>query len=156
MNQKQNNENIKELTITRIFNADRDIVFKMWTEAEHVSKWYGPKGFSVADCRIDPKSGGEFFVNMKSKDGKVYPSTGIYREISPPDKLVFSLVSHFDDNGNPQVEMLNTLTFKKENGKTKMVMVIEEVKTISGIVPLKGLDFAWGQSFDKMAEALNT
>ena len=58
---------------------------------------------------------------MKSKDGKIYPSTGIFREVSPPQKLIFSLVSHFDDNGNSQVEMLNTLTFTEEKGKTKMV-----------------------------------
>lgn len=156
MSNQSKSESRKEITITRLFNADRETVFKMWTEAEHVSKWYGPKGFSVADSRVDPKPGGEFFINMKSKDGKIYPSTGIFKEVSPPDKLVFSLISHFDDNGIPQVEMLNTLIFKEEHGKTKMILVIIESKTISGVEPLKGLDFAWNQSFDKMAEALNT
>ncbi len=155
MSQQSNNEIIKEVIITRYFKADRDTVFKMWTEAEHVSKWYGPKGFSVENCRIDPKPGGEFFVNMKSRDGKIYPSNGIYREVSSPDKLIFSLVSHFDDLGNPQVEMLNTLSFTEENGQTKMVMVITEAKTIPEVVPLKGLDFAWNQSFDKIQAVLN-
>ena len=145
----------KELTLTRVFNADRETVFKMWTEPEHFSNWYGPKGFTVPECDIDLRPGGKFHVQMKSPDGKIYPHYGIYHEIISPEKLVFSLPSHFDEKGNPQVEMLNSLSFTEENGKTKMVMHIVEVKTMPGIVPLKGLDYAWNQSFDKMEEILN-
>ena len=155
MNQQTTNENIQELTITRVFNANRELVFKMWTEPEHLSKWYGPKGFSVAGCEIDLKPNGAFNIDMKRPDGQIYPTKGVFREISPPEKLVFSLLSHFDDQNKPQVEMLNNLTFIEENGKTKMTMHIVEVKTISGVVPLKGLDFAWNQSFDKLSEALS-
>ena len=154
MSQQTTNENIPELTITRTFNVDRELVFKMWTEPEQVSKWYGPKGFSIDGCKIDLRAGGEWLVNMKSPDGKIYPQKGIYVEVVPPEKLVFSFPSHFDDNGNSQVEMLNSLTFTKEDGKTTMTLHITEVKTIPGVVPLKGLDYAWGQSFDKLAEAI--
>ena len=154
MSQIPKNEHIKELTIKRLFNAKREIVFKMWTEPEHVSKWFGPKGFTVENCVLELKPGGQFLVNMKRPDGKIYPSTGIFREILPPDKLVFSLVSHFDDDGNPLVEMLNELTFSEENGKTKMVMHIIEIRTVSDVIPLQGLEFAWNQSFDKLSNAL--
>lgn len=155
MSQKQNEEHIKELTITRTFEIDRETLFNMWTEPEHVSKWFGPKNFTVADCKIELKPGGEFIVNMKTPDGKIYPSTGVFREITPPEKLVFALISHFDDEGNPQMEMLNTITFSEQGSKTKMIMIIEEIKTLPGVVPLKGLDFAWNQSFDKLEKALN-
>ena len=144
------------MTIKRTFKASRELVFEMWTKPEHVSKWYGPKGFSVDRCTIDLKPGGEFIVNMKRPDGQVYPTKGIYHVVSSPEKLIFSLISHFDDNGNPQVEMKNTLTFTKENGQTTMVMNIIEVKTIPGVDPLKNLDFAWNQSFDRFVDTLNT
>ncbi len=154
MKQQTVNENIKELTITRTFNANREMVFKMWTDPEHVSKWYGPKGFSITECKIDLRPGGEWLAQMKSPDGKVYPSKGFYKEIVPSEKLVFLFPSHFDENGNSQVEMLNTVTLIEKEGKTKMTLHIVEVKTIPGVVPLKGLDYAWGQSFDKLAAVL--
>lgn len=154
MNQIESKKNIKEITLKRIFEIDREILFDMWTKPEHVSKWFGPKNFDVADCTINLKPNGEFLINMKSPEGKIYPSTGIFREFIRPEKLVFSLVSHFDDNGNPQMEMLNTLTFSEKNGLTTMVMIIKEVKSPPEIIPLKGLDIAWNQSFDKLVAVL--
>ena len=156
MNQDQKNEHIKELIIKRSFNISRTILYEMWTKPEHLSKWYGPKNFSVSECRTDLQPGGEFFINMKSPDGKIYPSTGIWRELDPPGKLVFSLVSHFDDNGHPQMEMLNTLIFEEEENITKMIMKIKEIKTLPEINPLKGLDFAWNQSFDKLSSLIES
>ena len=61
---KEKNVNETELTITRIFNAKPDQVYKMWTEPEHVAKWFGPKGFTVPEAKIELKKGGEFLVQM--------------------------------------------------------------------------------------------
>lgn len=156
MNQQTTTEeqHVKELTMTRTFNAKRELVFNMWTKPELFSKWYGPKGFTIPVCDIDLRPGGEFQVEMKAPNGKSYPHKGIYHEVTPPEKLVFSLPSHFDDNGQPQVEMLNSVIFTEEDGKTTINFQITEVKTIPGVVPLKGLDFAWGQSFDKLGEVI--
>ena len=63
--------------------------------------------------------------------------------------------NNFDDKGNSQVEMLNELVFTEENGKTKMIMHITEAKTLPGVIPLQGLEFAWNQSFDKLINTLN-
>ena len=89
-------------------------------------------------------------------NGNIFPSRGIFHEIIPNEKLVFSLPSHFDAEGNPQVDMLNSVKFTEEkDGKTKMTFNVVVVKTITGVEPLKGLDRAWGQSFDKMEDAIN-
>jgi uncharacterized protein YndB with AHSA1/START domain len=150
-------KNKPELTITRIFNATPEQVYKMWTVPENFAKWYGPQGFSVPEVKLDLKVGGELFAQMKAPNGKLYPTRGTFLEIVPNEKLVFSLPSHFDDNGNPQVEMLNSMLLTKEDeGKTKMTFHIVEAKTIPGVEPLKGLDHAWGQSFDKMEKSLFT
>ncbi|MHA1992085.1 MAG: SRPBCC family protein [Candidatus Hodarchaeales archaeon] len=151
---EQTNENTKELTLERVFNASPEQIFKMWTDPEHLAKWYGPKGITVADCKLDVRPGGKITIDMKMPNGAIYPSPGIFREIVENEKLVFSLLSHYDENGEPQIEMLQTVTLEEQDGKTKMIFNVVEVKTIEGVVPLKGLDRAWGQSFDKLEEAL--
>ena len=153
MNQKNQEQN--EIKIERVFNTKPSVMFKMWTDPDHFSKWYGPKGFTVPECELDVRPGGKMLVKMKSPDGKMYPSPGIYHQIVENEKLVFSLLSHYDNQGNPQVEMLNSIIFEENEGKTKMTMHIVEVKTIPGVEPLKGLDFAWNSSFDKLEIALN-
>lgn len=99
---------------------------------------------------------GKFLINMKAPNGDIYPSEGVFKELIESEKLVFTLPSHEDKNGNSQVEMLNTVTFTEKQGKTEMTLQILEVRTIPGVQPLKGLDYAWGQSFDKLEEALET
>ena len=144
-----------EMTIIRIFNSTPEALFKMWTIPQQFAKWYGPNGFTIPQCKLDVRPGGVMDVKMKAPNGSIYPSPGVFREVIENKKLVFSLLSHHDDNGDPQMEMLNSLTFEEEEGgKTKMTMHIAVVKTISGVEHLKGLDFAWGQSFDKVSQIL--
>lgn len=142
-----------EITIERVFDAPVSMIFKMWTEPEHFSKWYGPKGITVTECSLDIRPGGKFDVQMKMPDGKIYPSPGIFHEVIENEKLQFSLIQ-YDKEGNPQIEMLQTVTLKEQEGKTHMTFNVVEVRTIPGVDPLKGLDRAWGQSFDKLEEAL--
>lgn len=150
----QSNESKPELTITRVFNATPSQVYKMWTEPEHIAKWYGPKGFTVPEAKIDLRVGGEFLIHMKMPNGDIFPNPGVIREVIENEKIQFSLMQ-YDEQGNLQVEMLNTVTLEEQDGKTKMTFHVVEVKTIPGVQPLKGLDHAWGQSFDKLEEALS-
>jgi uncharacterized protein YndB with AHSA1/START domain len=78
----------KELVITRTFNAPRLLVWKALTYPEWVKKWWGPKGFTAPVAQIDLKVGGKYLYCMRSPDGKDYWSTGEYREIDYPQKLV--------------------------------------------------------------------
>ncbi|MDM5155048.1 SRPBCC domain-containing protein [Bacillus sp. DX1.1] len=128
MNEKHIEEN--KLIITRIFDAPRDLVFKMWTDSEHLKHWWGPKGLTMHIAKLDLCSDGVFHYSMKSPDGQEMWGKFVYREISAPDKLVF-INSFSDEEGNTvrapfsptwPLEIQNTLIFSEEEGKTKLIM----------------------------------
>ena len=140
----------RELTITRVFDAPRALVFKVWTDPEHLAQWWGPQGFTNPVCEFDARVGGELRIHMRGPDGCVYPMKGVIREFVPPERLVFTSIA-VDAVGNHLLEGLTTVLFDEENGKTKltlhtgMVAVTEMAK-----VNLRGMEMGWTQSIDKL------
>lgn len=115
-----------EVLLTREFHAPRELVFKVWTEAEHFGKWWGPKGFSLEIHEMDARPGGKFLGCQKSPDGMSMWGKFVYQEVISPEKLVF-IQSFSDEQGNTirapfnpnwPLEIINILTFTEENGKT--------------------------------------
>jgi len=146
--------NEKELVITRVFDAPRELVWKMWTDANHLAEWWGPKDFTNPVCEIDVRSGGVIYIDMQGPDGLIYPMTGIYRKVVKPEQLVFTS-SALDERGNPLFEILNTITFTELGGKTKVTMHA----TVSKVTPeakpyLDGMEEGWNQSIVRLAEYL--
>src|SRR5689334_3769802 len=80
----------KQLVITRIFDAPRDLVYKMWTDPKHVAQWWGPNEFTIPFCELDVRPGGSLIIHMAGPDGVVIPSKGVYREVVPLERLVFT------------------------------------------------------------------
>jgi uncharacterized protein YndB with AHSA1/START domain len=120
----------EDLLITRAFDAPRALVWKAWTEAEHLAEWWGPSLFKNAVVSFDFRSGGLFHYSMTMPDGGRMWGRFVYREIDPPARLVFT--SGFaDEKGklapNPWIadwptEILNTLTLTEEGGKTRVTL----------------------------------
>ena len=119
-----------DFTITRVFDAPRNLVWKVHTEPEHLAKWWGPKGFKMLACNLDLRPGGLFHYGMESPDGLKMWGKFVYREIQPQQKLVF-VVSFSDENGGTTrhpmssswpLEVLNTATFTEKDGKTTMII----------------------------------
>jgi uncharacterized protein YndB with AHSA1/START domain len=111
----------RELLITRIFDAPRQLVFKAWTEPEHLARWWGPAGFSIISFNGEVRSGGAWRRTMRSPEGSVFPKHGVYRDIAPPERLVFTYVSD-DAEGNPGPETLVTVTFADLGGRTRLTL----------------------------------
>ena len=119
-----------ELVITRTFDAPRDLVWKAYTEAERLAKWWGPKGFTMKAATVDLKPGGMFLYGMAGPNGAEMWGKFVYQEIVAPELLSF-IVSFCDERGNivrhPMsetwpLEVMNVLTFTEEGGKTTIVM----------------------------------
>lgn len=152
----------KELVITRVFDAPRNLVWKAWTEPEHVMEWWGPKGFTAPIVKTDFRVGGKSLLCMRSPEGEDYWSTGVYREIVEPEKIVttdsFSdaqgnvvPASHYGMSGDWPSELLVTVTFEEDDGKTKLTLRHE------GFPDTENRDLAkagWSESLDKLAEHL--
>ncbi len=78
------------LNVSRRFRAPRERVFRALTDAEQLVKWWGPKGFTVPDLALDVRPGGAWRTTMRSPDGEDHVMSGVYREIVPPSRLVFT------------------------------------------------------------------
>jgi uncharacterized protein YndB with AHSA1/START domain len=110
-----------ELVITRVFDAPPSLVFRVWTQPEHLARWWGPKGFTLVSGEMDVRPGGAWFRRMRSPEGLEYVKRGIYREIVAPERLVFTYVNE-DADGSPGPETLVTVTFEQLGAKTKLTL----------------------------------
>jgi uncharacterized protein YndB with AHSA1/START domain len=105
----------QQIVVTRIFDAPRAVVFEAWTKAEHVAHWWDPSGVPLAVCEIDLRPNGAFrWVNRAPDGGEGHSFTGNYREIAPPERLVFAGLAG-----------IATLVFTEDGKKTKLTMTIE-------------------------------
>jgi uncharacterized protein YndB with AHSA1/START domain len=151
-----------ELVITRIFDAPRELVWKAWTDPEQMKRWWGPKEFSSPACTMDVRVGGSYHFCMRSPQGQDFWSTGVYREIVPPLRLVYSdnfadekgnivPASYYGVPGDWPEETVVTVTLEEFEGKTKMTL--RHVGIPAGFMrEMTGA--GWNGSFDKLAESL--
>jgi uncharacterized protein YndB with AHSA1/START domain len=140
----------REITITRVFNAPRALVFKAWTDASELAQWWGPKGFTNPVCELDVRVGGATRIHMRSPDGSVYPMKGEFREIVPPERLVFTNIA-VDAADKPIIEGLTTVTFIERGGKTTMTLQTRGRAVVDYAVGyLQGMEMGWSGSIDKL------
>ncbi len=111
--------NDRELVITRLIDAPREKVFRCWLEPELMLQWFTPKPWSTVRAETDPRPGGSNLVVMADPDGKEYPNRGVYLEIVPNEKIVFT--DAFSQAWVPSDKpfFVGTLTFEDEGGKTR-------------------------------------
>lgn len=142
----------EQLVITRLFDAPRDLVFKMWTDPVHLAKWWGPEHFTNPVCEVDARPGGKLEIHMRAPDGQLHPMTATYEEVVEPERLVMLSAAIEDEHGEAQLVVRNTVTFEDEGGKTKLTMhavVVRATEMARGA--LEGMEIGWNQSFDKLA-----
>jgi uncharacterized protein YndB with AHSA1/START domain len=144
-----------EFTVaTRVFDAPRKVVFRAWTDRDQLQRWWGPKGFTNPVCEVDVRPGGAIRIDMRAPDGVVYPMTGTFVEIAEPERLVF-ISAALDQNGEPLFEVLNTVTFEEDAGKTKLTVRASVSKIKPGAARyLAGMEPGWSQSLDRLRDRL--
>jgi len=142
---------MQEVVTTRVFDAPLELVFKAWTDPERLKRWWGPKGFTNPVCEVDVRPGGAIRIHMQAPDGNVYPMTGVFQEIVELERLVFTS-SALDQNGEPLFEVMNTVTFAAEGGKTKLTVRASVTKAKGGAAQhLAGMQQGWSLSLDRLA-----
>ena len=143
-----------ELVLTRVFDAPRELVFKAWTDPKIVAQWWGPHRFTSPVCELDARPGGAIRIHMRGPDGTVYPMTGTYQEIVEPERIAFTSAA-LDAAGNPMFEMLTTVTFAEEGGKTKQILRTCVIKsTAEAPRYLAGMEAGWTQSLERLTAYL--
>ncbi len=110
----------REIVTTRLLDAPRELVWKVWTEQAHIEKWWGPIGFTTTTEQMDVRVGGHWQHTMHGPDGVDYPGKMHYQEIKMPERLVYF---HGGDKGAPaEVEFTSEVTFEDVDGKTLLTM----------------------------------
>ena len=157
----------REFTLTRTFDAPRALVFQAWTQPEHLKRWWGVGGCTIGTCELDLRVGGKFHYCMQMPNGMDLWGIFVYREIAPPERLVFTN-SISDPQGNiarhpfsPKwpLEILNTLTLREHAGKTTLSLhgipinaTGEELQAFEGGMIFMEKGFA--STFDQLASYL--
>lgn len=140
------------LLITRLIDAPRPLVFKAWTQPEHVARWWGPQGFTTIHCDMDIREGGAYRFGMRSPQGTDHWKRGVYREIVDPERIVFTFAWENPD-GTLSHELLTTVTFAEQGGKT-LLTLRQAVFETSGQCDSHGQ--GWTSTFGRFADYLAT
>ena len=109
------------LVLTRTFAAPRALVFRAWTDPARAAVWWGPQGFETLSCRMDVRAGGAWRIRMRSPQGSIHTKAGIYRQIVPPERLVFTWAWEDADEA-PGYQTLVTVTFEDHGQETKLTL----------------------------------
>ena len=160
----------KTFIISRTFNAPRELVFACFTDANHLKHWSGPAGSSVVKSETDLRPGGTNHYGLQTPDGSIMWGIQTYREISPPEKLIY--VQSFSDENrgitrHPMaptwpLEMLTTIVFEDADGQTKMTLKWETLPSANDdergtfAAAHDGMTMGWGGSLDKLETYLKT
>jgi uncharacterized protein YndB with AHSA1/START domain len=152
--------NEQKIVITRVFDAPRDLVWKAWTEPARFVQWWGPNGFTTPSCKIDLRPGGTFLNCMRSPEGQDFWSSGVYREVVVPERIVCT--DYFSDEaGNVvpptkyglsadwPVEALITVTFAEQAGKT--TFTLHHAVGSASDAERDQCQQGWSESLDRLA-----
>jgi uncharacterized protein YndB with AHSA1/START domain len=141
----------QEVTITRVFDAPRELVFRVLTDPKLIPQWWGPRDLSTVVDAMDVRPGGVWrFLNVDA-DGNEYGFHGVYHEIVPPERLVYT----FEYEGVPGHVLLETVTLEDLGGATKVTdhSVFQSLADRDGMVS-SGMEVGARQSMDRLAELL--
>jgi uncharacterized protein YndB with AHSA1/START domain len=141
----------REIRLTRLFDAPRVLVWEAMSKPEHIRRWWGclGEGYSVPVCEVDLRPGGKWrFVN-RTPTGDMAAFYGVYREIAPPERVVFTeIFEPFPDSGS-----LVTSVLTEENGKTRLtVTCLYPSVEVRDMVLGSGMERGAGLSYDRLEE----
>ncbi|MEP7086029.1 MAG: SRPBCC domain-containing protein [Gemmatimonadota bacterium] len=147
-----------ELTITRTFNAPRDLVWRLFTEPEHLMNWMGPRGFTPMHFTQDARVGGSWRGMLHPDKNNPHTQNdlwqgGVFKEITPPERVSYTFAWDEKSSGMPGTETLVTLTFADLGDRTTLTFTQSGFPSES---ERDGHDGGWTSAFDKFDEYIAT
>jgi uncharacterized protein YndB with AHSA1/START domain len=145
-----------EMGLVRLFHAPRTLVWQAWTDVDKLQQWWGPQHFTNPRCEIDLRVGGTIRIDMRAPDGIIFPMSGEYEQIVPPERLVF-LTSALDEQGEPIFTNRNTVVFREIEHSTEITIHTRVIDAKPAAWQyLKGMREGWSSSLDKLADFIKT
>lgn len=139
------------ISLERQFAAPRSLMFQVFTQPEHLKRWWAPKPYTISACTVDLRPGGIWHCSMRSPEGQEHWARSVYNEIEPPEKLVYTS-TFADEHANPiegVPEHLTTVIFTEEVGKTRVTARVQfagaaALKVAVEMGMVQGLNMTWG------------
>ena len=143
----------REIVLTREFDFPRDLVFRAFTDAQHLHHWWGQAGSTLASCEMDFRPGGAWRIVERDKDGAEWGFHGEIREVDPPRRVVQT----FEFEGMPGHVSVETMTLDDLGGKTRMTItsVFDSVEDRDGMLQ-SGMEKGAGESYDRLEAYLTS
>ncbi|MCF1743526.1 SRPBCC family protein [Paradevosia shaoguanensis] len=145
----------RELVLTRLIDAPRERVFAAWTQPDLLKQWFAPRPWSTPVAELDVRTGGWNYVVMRDQDGNDYPNRGMYLEVVPNEKIVFTDAYTGDWQPSDKPFFTAVLTFEDEGGKTRYTArarhwTVEDRQAHEKM----GFHEGWGMCADQLEELL--
>ena len=153
----------KVVEFERTYNAPLDKVWRAWTEAEQLKKWWGPNDVTIPECEIDLRVGGRLYIVMEAGEGMGeykgtrWPMEAKFTELEPRLRLVYEAKAWTDgDQEATTIETVQELSLTEVNGKTKLYLnaTLNRVGPKAGMAA-QGMEYGYNQQFDKLAKFLS-
>jgi uncharacterized protein YndB with AHSA1/START domain len=139
-------EGERDLVITRMFDAPRDLVWKAWTDPARCMAWWGPRPYPATAMEMDVRVGGKWRICLTGvEDGRELWQHGVFREVDEPERLVFTFV--WEDEGERGVENLVTVEFEDRGDKTFMTFRHSPFLSAG---ERDGHNEGWSSTFDRL------
>ena len=159
----------REMVLTRLLRAPRELVYRAWTEPALMAQWWGPHGFTNPVCELDVRPGGRYRIVMRSPEGEEYPTVGVYQEVVQGERLVFS--DSFDELPEAWLDELRrklpegsgssipadivTAKFEEQDGQTLLTVTSRfESKELRDAILKMGAAEGWSESLEKLETLL--
>jgi uncharacterized protein YndB with AHSA1/START domain len=141
---------VREVAITRLIRAPRELVFAAWTDPVHLRQWWGPRLYPATHIEMDVRPGGRWrHCLTAAAGGRELWQHGVFREVVRPERLVFTF--QWDEDGERGLETLVTVTFADANGNTRLVFHQAPFQSRN---ERDGHEGGWSSSFDRLDEFL--
>lgn len=152
----------QDIVLSRVFGAPRELVWKAWTEADRLMRWWAPDGCTTPACTVDLRPGGSFHYCMRMPDGLEIWGIGIYDEIVELERIVYTDAfadadgnvvppSHYGMSAEHPAESLVEITFEERDGGTRVTLR----HSIPTTTPERGAtEQGWNEMLDRLAEEL--
>ena len=143
----------REIVMTRVFDAPRDLVFDALTQPELLKRWFGPHGWTLTECEVDLRVGGAWRFLSKGPDGRTMGMRGVYREIAPPERIEYT--ESFDEWAE-QGSAVITTTLVERDGRTTLTCVsLAPSREVRDAVIATGMEHGAAETYDRLADVLH-
>ena len=157
-------ENKNELVLERVFDAPRELIWKVWTEPEMLKQWWGPKNVTIPECEVDLRVGGTFYIvmlageAMGSYKGTTWPMRAEYTAVVLNSMLAYNAQAWTEgQKEETTIDQTTEIIFTEENGKTtvKITATIHKAGPGAGMA-VQGMQYGFTQQLDKLQNFLVT